>query len=152
MHSDSWNDVPNTLELSAAEMQWFIASANSIRPPGGVRANAVNFCSYSGQNRYCQDHYELATVDHFHLERVREQGLPADALKDVRILYKESVVGIVEHARVVENQRHLKVAGQWYHGEQPGVEIFDKAQVGSVVRLVTYGCTANEKACLAVPE
>jgi hypothetical protein len=152
LHSDSWADVPNTLELSAAEMQWLIASANVIKPLGDKLPNAPNVCFSSGPNRFCADHYELATVSHYHLERLNEQGLPKAALKDIAIAYEKSVVGIVEDARVGGSQRHLKVSGQWYHGGKPGVEIFDKAEIGSVVRLVTYGCTANEKACLAVPE
>src|SRR5215469_5950695 len=151
LHSDSWTDVPQTLELSPAEIQWLIASANVIRPLGDVRANAPNFCFCSGKNRYCVDHYKLATVDHYHEQQVNEQGFPVVALKDIRIMYKESVVGIVEDARVDRNQRHLKVAGQWYHGEKPGVEIFDKAEIGSLVQLVTYGCHANQKACVALP-
>jgi len=151
LHSDSWTDVPKTLQLSAAEMQWLIASANVIRPLGGVRANAPNVCFQSGKNLYCRDHYQLAVVSHYHEEQANEQGLPESSLKDTRIVYEESVVGIVEDARVEGSQRHLKVAGQWYHGEKPGVEIFDKAEIGSLVRLVTYGCTANEKSCVAMP-
>jgi len=151
LHSDSWNDVPKTIELLSSEMQWFLASANAIRPLGGRRPNAPNLCFYSGPNRYCDDHYELANVSHFHLEHVNEQGLGEAALKDIRIAYKESVVGIVEDARMDGGQRHLKVAGQWYHGQKPGVELFDKAEIGSLVGLVTYGCTANKKACIAMP-
>jgi len=48
-------------------------------------------------------------------------------LRDIEILYKQPVMGIVEDARVQGSERHLKVGGQWYHGEKPGVEIFDKA-------------------------
>jgi hypothetical protein len=73
------------------------------------------------------------------------------ALRDIEILFKQSVDSIVEGAKIEANQRMLKVGGQWYHGEKPGVELFDKAQKGSVVRLITYGCTASEKACTAVP-
>ena len=151
LHSDNWTDVPKTLELSPAEMQWLIASANVITPLGDVRSDAPNFCFYSGKNRYCVDHYKLATVSHYHVEQLNEQGLSEAALKDIRIMYEQSVVGLVEEARVDGNQRHLKVAGQWYRGEKPGVEIFDKAEIGSLLRLVTYGCTANEKVCIAVP-
>jgi hypothetical protein len=153
LHSDSWTEVPATLELTRAEMEWLIASANVISPLGDMRAvnDAPNVCFHSGKNVYCVDHYTLAQVQHYH-EQINGQGLPGGVLKDIAIVYEQSVVGIVEDARVEGSQRHLKVGGQWYHGEKPGVEIFDKAEIGSLVRLVTYGCTANEKACLAVPE
>jgi len=154
LHSDSWTDVPNRVELSPAEMQWLTSSANALRPLGEVREinDAPNGCLESGKNLYCADQYELAAVSHYHIERVNDQGSPETALEDIAIVYEQSVVGIVEDARVEGSQRHLKVGGHWYHGEKPGVEIFDKAEIGSVVRLVTYGCTANEKACIAVPE
>ena len=150
LHSDSWTDVPETLELSAAEMQWLIASANVIRQLGDAQANLPNFCFYSGKNRYCYDHYELAIVNHYHVEQLNEQGLAKAVLKDIAIAYEESVVGIVEDARVDGSQRHLKVAGQWYRGDKPSSEIFDKAEIGSLVRLVTYGCTPNNNVCIAM--
>jgi hypothetical protein len=34
LHSDSWSDVPNRVELSPAEMQWLTASANTLRSLG----------------------------------------------------------------------------------------------------------------------
>ena len=39
-----------------------------------------------------------------------------------------SVDGIVEDVRVEGSQRMLKVGGQWYRGEKPGVEIFEGAE------------------------
>jgi hypothetical protein len=114
--------------------------------------DAPNGCFQSGKNLYCSDEYELAAVSHYHVEKMNDRQLPQIALEDITIGYKQSAVGIVEDARVEGNERHLKVGGQWYHGEKPGVEIFTKAEIGSVVRLVTFGCTPNEKACLAVPE
>jgi hypothetical protein len=152
LHSDSWTDVPNVVELSPGEMQWLVASANVLRPLGIAHAtDAPNFCFQSGKNLYCTDHYELAMVSHYHEQLGRNQSTE-NRLRDIAILYKQPVAGIVEDARVQESERHLKVDGQWYHGEKPGVEIFEKAQVGSVVHLITYGCTANKKACIAVPE
>jgi hypothetical protein len=154
LHSDSWTDVPNGVELSPAEMQWLIVSANALRPLGKVReiSDVPNGCFQSGKNLYCADQYELAAVPHYHIERLSAQGTPETTLEDIAISYKQSVVGIVENIKTEGSRRHLKVAGQWYHGEKPGVEIFDKAEIGSLVRLVTYGCTANERACIAVPE
>jgi hypothetical protein len=154
LHSDSWTDVPNGVELAPAEMQWLTASANELRPLGKMREikYVPNGCFQSGKNLYCDDQYEHAVVTHHHIERVIEQGSAETVLEDIAIVYEQSVVGIVEDARAVGSQRQLKVGGQWYHGEKPGVEIFDKAKIGSVVRLVTYGCTSNEKACIAVPE
>ena len=158
LHSDSWTDVPNVVELSPGEMQWLVASANVLRPLGAPHAikYAPNFCFVSGKNLYCVDHYELATVHHYHEQSDGNQSM-GKRLRDIEILYKQPVAGIVEDARVHESERHLserhlKVGGQWYHGEKPGVEIFEKAQVGSVVQLITYGCTANEKACTAKPD
>jgi hypothetical protein len=124
-------------------MQWLTASANELRPLGKVREinDAPNGCFQSGKNLYCDDQYEHAVVTHYHIERVIEQGSAETALEDIAIVYEQSVVGVVEDARAVGNERHLKVGRQWYHGEKPGVEIFDKTEIGSVVRLVTYGCT-----------
>ena len=154
LHSDNWTDVPTSVELPSAEMGWLTTSGNALRPLGEAREIhlAPDGCFQSGKNLNCADQYEHAVVSHYHIERVNEQRSPETVLEDISIVYEQSVVGIVEDARVVGNQRHLKVRGQWYHGEKPGVEIFDKAVIGSVVRLVTYGCTANEKACIAVPE
>lgn len=153
LHSNSWTDVPNAVELSPGEMQWLLASANVLRPLGDARPSnlAPNVCFQSGKNLYCADHYELATVSHYH-EQLGGNQSTENRLRDIAILYKQSVVGIVEDSRVQGSERQLKVGGQWYHGEKLGVEIFEKAQVGSVVHLITYGCTANEKACVAVPE
>ena len=150
LHSDTWNDVPSGVELSRAEMQWLIASANILQPLGKARESteAPNRCDVSGPNWYCEDRYELASVSHYHLQ----QGAKELALRDIGILYRQRVGGLVEDVRVEGNQRQFRVGGQWYHAEEPGVDIFDKAQIGSVVSLVTYGCTANEKACVAFPE
>jgi hypothetical protein len=154
LYSDNWTDVPDTVELSPAEMQWLVASANILRPLGNVRAmnDAPNGCFQSGKNLYCSDQYELAVVSHYHMEKMNDRQLPQIALENIAIVYEQLIVGVVEQTRVKGSQRHLRVGGQWYHGEKPGVEIFDKAQIGSVVHLITYGCTANEKACVAVPE
>ena len=125
LHSDSWTDVPTTLELSRAEMQWLIASANVIRTLGDVRANAPNVCFYSGKNQYCDDHYELATISHYHEERVNEQGVREAKLKGIAIAYEESVVGIVEDVRVDGSQRHLR----W---QDSGIEAISPAQKYSI--------------------
>jgi hypothetical protein len=149
LHSHYWGDVPNIVELSTAEMQWFVASANDLQPLGKAHKvwEAPDGCFQSGPNLYCADTYELATISHYHVE----EELRRVALRDIEILYKQSIDNIVEDVRVEGSQRMLKVGGQWYHGEKPGAEMFYKAQKGSVVRLITYGCTANEKACTAVP-
>lgn len=73
-------------------------------------------------------------------------------LRSVQIAYRQSVAGVVEDVRMEGSQRLLKVGGQWYHGEKPGAEVFSDAPKGSAVRLVSFGCTANENACIAVPE
>ena len=151
MHSHNWGDVPNVVELSTAEMQWLVASANDLQllgKPDKVR-EAPDGCFQSGRNLYCADTYELAIISHYQTEEGRQEELRRVALRDIEILYKQSVDGIVEDVRVEGSQRMLKVRGQWYRGEKPGVEIFDKAQKGSVERLSPYGCTANEKACTA---
>jgi hypothetical protein len=153
LHSHNWGDVPNVVELSTAEMQRLVASANDLQPLGKADEvrEAPDGCFQSGRNLYCTDTYELAIISHYQTEEGRQQELRRVALRDIEILYKQSVDGIVEDVRVEGSQRMLKVRGQWYHGEKPGVEIFSKAQKGSVVRLITYGCTANENACTAVP-
>lgn len=152
LHSHYWGDVPNIVELSRAEMQWLVASANDLQPLGKADEvwEAPDGCFQSGPNLYCADSYELATISHYHTEEGREEEFRRVALRDIEILYKQSVDSIVEDVKVEASQRMLKVGGQWYHGEKPGVELFDNAQKGSVVRLITYGCTANERACTAV--
>ena len=154
LHSDNWSDVPNSVELSGTEMQWLVVSANVLRPlgkAGDITAVPLS-CFQSGPNLYCADKYELASVSHYHLERQNEKNAMQAALREISIRYRQAVNGIVENVRVEGSQRQIKVAGQWYHGEKPGVEIFDTAQVGSAVRLVAFGCAANEKACIADPE
>src|ERR1700687_1064213 len=154
LHSDYWGDVPDSVELSRAQMQWFVSSANMLQPLGKAaeESEAPDLCFQSGPNLYCRDMYELASVSHYHLERMDNKHVTEAALRDVVISYKQSVTGIAEDVRVEGSQRQLKLAGQWYHGEKPGVVIFDKAQIGSLVRLVTYGCTTNERVCISFPE
>ena len=154
LYSDDWNDVPNTVALSDTEMQSFVTSANALQPLGTAReiSRAPQGCFQSGPNLYCADSYELASVSHYHVERGERKHKTEVVLRDIAIIYSHSVTGVVEDVREEGSQRQLKVDGQWYHGEKPGVEIFEKAQVGSVVRLITYGCAANAKACIANPE
>ena len=155
LYSDNWSDVPNTVELSVAEIQWLVASANVLQPLGKAENNdeKPNFCFVSGPNQYCYDAYQLASVNHNHVMQVDENQVTRNlVLRDIEVSYRQSVSGIVEDARVQGGQRHLEVSGQWYHGEKPGIETFEKARIGSVVRLITYGCAGNEKTCVAVPE
>jgi len=153
LYSDDWNDVPSTLELSNAEMQSLLTSADSLQSLGTARAiaKAPQGCFQSGPNLYCADTYELASVSHYHVERGEPKHTTEMVLRDIAIIYSHSVTGVVEDVRREGSQRQLKVGGQWYHGEKPGVEIFEEAQVGSVVHLITYGCAANAKACVANP-
>lgn len=153
LHSHYWGDVSNIVELAPAEMQWLVASANVLQPLGKADEvwEAPDGCFQSGPNFYCADTYEFATVSHYHTEG-GEEKLPQVVLRDIEVLYRQSVSGIVEDVRIEGSQRKLKVAGQWYHGEKPGAEMFDKAQKGSIVRFITYGCTPNEKACTGVSQ
>lgn len=98
LYSDRWTDVADTVELFPSEMQWFVASANMLRPLGDVRAMNANLCFQSGKNLYCIDEYELATVSHYHVEKINDRQLQRIALEDIAIRYKQSVVGIVEDA------------------------------------------------------
>jgi hypothetical protein len=154
LYSDSWSDVPNGVELSRAEMKWFVESANALQAIGklGGTADAPNGCSVSGPNWYCWDAYENAVVNHYHVEsRPNEQGA-TPALKDISVSYKQSISGVVEAVRVVGNQRQLRVGANWYRAEKPsGTDIFANASIGSVVQLIGVGCAGNEKACPATP-
>ncbi len=154
LRSDYWGDVPETVALSVAEMPWLVESAGTLQPLGKAveTFEAPDGWFQSGPNLYCADNYELASVSHYHNERADEKRGTEVALRDIEILYKQSVTGVVEDVRVDGSQRQLRVAGQWYHGEKPGAGIFAEVQIGAAVRLVTYGCTANEKVCLAVAD
>jgi len=58
-------DAPNNIiELSPAEMQRLVASANMLQPLGKADEvwEAPDGCFQSGPNLYCADTYELATV------------------------------------------------------------------------------------------
>ena len=124
LHSHYWGDVPNIVELAPAEMQWLVSSANVLQPLGkaGEVWEAPDGCFQPGINVYCVDTYELATVSHYHTEGGEEE-LPQITLRDIGILYKQSVNGIVEDVRVEGSQRKLKVGGQWYQGEAGGRDI-----------------------------
>ena len=154
LHSDNWSDTPEYAELSRAEMQSLLEAANSLQSLGKpVEVHeAPDACFQSGPNLYCHDIYEQASVSHYHLEKGGTGGVARLALRDVSILYRRSVSGVVEDVKVDGSQRKLKIGGHWYHGEKPGSEVFRDAAKGSVVQLVVYGCTANEKSCLALPE
>jgi hypothetical protein len=71
LYSNYWGDVPSAVELSRAEMQWLVASANEMQPLGKATEimEAPDGCFQSGPNLYCTDHYELALVRHYHLVR-----------------------------------------------------------------------------------
>lgn len=131
-----------------------MASANTLQPLGKARnaKEAPKGCSQSGPNLYCFAPYELGSGSHYHVERSDERHVISVVLRAVQIAYRQSVAGVVEDVRMEGSQRLLKVGGQWYHGEKPGADVFSDAPKGSVVRLVSFGCTANENACIAVPE
>lgn len=154
LYTDDWSKVPDNLEVSRSEMQWLVASANTLRSFGKARhvEKAADDCFQSGRNLYCTDTYALAIVSHYHIQRPDEKHWKKVAQKDVLVLYRRLVIGIVEDAKMKGSQRLLKVGGQWYHGEKPGVEIFSEAQIGSTVRLISFGCTSNQNACIAVSE
>lgn len=154
LHTDNWSDVPDIAELSGSEMRWLVASANALQPLGkaGDIKEAPDGCFQSGRNLYCADAYESASVNHYHVELLDEKHVTNVVLRDIQIIYSQSVVGIVEDVRMEGSQRLLKVGGQWYHGEKPGVEVFSDTPKGAVVRLISFGCTANQKACIAIPE
>jgi hypothetical protein len=153
LHSDSWTDVEDSVELPPAEMQWLIMNANELQPLGKVQEilEAPDGCFQSGPNLYCTDKYELAIVSHYHRADLDKRRYQTTAMKNIEVLYRQAVDGIVASVSVVKNQRQLKVGGQWYHGEERGVRLFDEAQMGSVVHLITYGCTANRRACTGKP-
>lgn len=153
LHSDSWTDVPDRVQLSRAEMQSLIESANALQPLGkGKSRNPPDVCFQSGQNLYCTDGYEFAVVSHYHRERPAGEHVADSVLRDVTISYRQSVSGVVEDVRVEGSQRQLKVGGYWYHGEKPGSDIFRDAAIGSLVELVAFGCAGNGKVCLAIPK
>lgn len=154
LHTDKWSDVPEYVEISRPDMEWLVESANSLRPlgkPGKVH-DAPDGCFQSGPNLYCTDTYEQAVVSHYHIERGRTQRETKLVLRVIGILYLQKISGSVEDVRIEARQRQLKVRGCWYRGEKPGTEVFDNAVKGSLVRLITFGCAGNEKACLAVPD
>ena len=152
LYSNDGNDVPDSVELSAAEMQWFVASANALQPLGKKDERAVHFCFQSGRNLYCGEGYHLASVSYYEIEQRRRTGPYERILKDIQITYKQTIQGTVEDMRVENGQRQMKIDGQWYQGERSGQGIFDTAQIGDFVRFATNGCTANEKACPATGE
>jgi hypothetical protein len=77
LDSDSWDDIPDAVKLSPAEMPWLVASAGVLQPLGKARVvrEAPDACFQSGRNLYCADQYELATVSHYHVERLNEKQL-----------------------------------------------------------------------------
>jgi len=154
LHTDNWNDVPDSAELSQSEMQWLVASANALQPLGKAEeiVEAPGFCFQSGQNLYCFDTYELASISHYHQVRSGENQKTNERLREVKIVYRQFVNGIVEDARIQGSQRQIKVGGQWYYGEKPKAKLFERARIGTHARLVTLGCTPNVKVCSAVPQ
>ena len=89
LRSDSWSDVPNGLELSRAEMKWFVESANALQAIGKPidTSDTPNGCQVSGPNWYCWDAYENAIISHYHVEsRTNEQGA-TPALRDISVSY-----------------------------------------------------------------
>lgn len=153
LHSDTWSDVPDRVELSRAEMQSLLESANALQALGkGKTRNPPDACFQSGQNMYCADNYEFAVVGHYHRERPDSDHVTNIALRDVTISYKQSVSGVVEDVRVEGSQRQLKVGGHWYRCAEPDSDIFRDAAIGSFVQFVTFGWAGNEEACLASPK
>jgi hypothetical protein len=153
LHSNSRSDAEDAVELLPAEMALFISNANELQSLGKAQEvhQAPDSCFESGRNLYCTDTYAAAVLSHYHTENFAKKRLGKIALKEVAIFYRQIVVGVVEDVRVVGSQRNLKVGGQWYHGEKPGEPVFDETQIGSTVRLITHGCSVNEKACIAGP-
>ena len=81
--------MPNGLELSRAEMKWFVESANALQAIGKPidTSDTPNGCQVSGPNWYCWDAYENAIISHYHVEsRTNEQGA-TPALRDMSVSY-----------------------------------------------------------------
>ena len=155
LHSDTWSDVPDGIELSHAEMQWLVDWPTNLQPLGKSNRilDAPDGCFQSGRNLYCTDAYEGAIVNHYHFEKADRQHVASVSLGNISIAYKQSISGIVEDVRVHGSQRQLKVSGHWFCGEKPsGDDVFGRATIGSIVQLITFGCTANKKVCIAIPK
>ena len=71
-------------------MKWLIGSAKVLRPLGD--ASPVNIapkvCFQSGRNLYSTDQYELATINHLHIERLDQNQSKESALEDIVIFCK----------------------------------------------------------------
>jgi len=139
LHSDTWSDVPERVELSWAEMQSVVESANALQPLGkGEITDAPDGCFQSGQNLYCTDTYEFAVVSHYHRERADNEHVTNIALRDVTISYRQSVSGAVEDARVTLPQR--------IENESPATSGEDRRATGqtSTLLLAISGGRASE--------
>src|SRR6266849_3856604 len=64
LYSDSWTNVPDTVELGPGERRLLIALASQLRPTGDPVSlhQPPDACFQSGGNLYCTDSYELANV------------------------------------------------------------------------------------------
>ena len=152
LYSDTWSDVADAVELSRAEMESFLQSVSTLQPLGkGEFRDAPNGCFQSGHNLYCTDHYAHAIVHHYHLERSNKPQVTNIVLRHVGVAYRQAVMGVVQDVKRRGGKTQINVDGQWYEGEKNGVSVFDDATTGSVVQLVSFGCTANKKACIAIP-
>ncbi len=156
LYKDSKNDVAARAELSRSEMRWFIKSANALQPLG-KRLQQWS-CGDSSRSRFCFEFYDAASVSGYDNRRITKRPV----IVGVAISYRQSVIGVVEDVRVIEeteakdSQRQLKVGGRWYCGrpfsvDQDPPEIFDTVGIGTAVQLISFGCAGNEKACRGFP-
>ena len=152
LYSDSWTSLPDTVELGPGEMQWLMAVASQLRPTGDPVSldERPRACTYSGQNVYCRDSYELAEVSTYLREDYRIKP-PQTSLRLVTIAYKQPVIGVVSELKPVsENEHQLMIGTLWYRiYKQSDHSLFDA--VGSMVSLTALGCAGNEFTCEAFP-
>ncbi|MCU1286925.1 MAG: hypothetical protein JWO13_3275 [Acidobacteriales bacterium] len=148
LHVDNWRDVPAEVQLSPSEMKWLLQSTDNLQKLGEPKqlTQPPSGCFQSGQNLYCTDFYEHASVNHFNLERMKQDRSPKALLKQVTIAYKQVVSGMVEDIKVEDDQHQIRVGRNWY-GQKS--DIFKDVHKESFVQFESLGCTANVKVCIA---
>ncbi len=149
LYSDSWSAVGEGLALAPGQMQWLIDTASELQPLG--QPVMKQGCFLSGANHYCRDDYERALVSHYWREMyVSKKGPGQVLLQTVGIAYKKIVSGVVVETRSVDDQCQVKIGPLWYQISQMDDDgVFPNTGKGSVVQLVTFGCSGNEKVCRA---
>jgi hypothetical protein len=157
LHSDSWTDVPPTVELTDHDMTWLLGVADALQVVGKQLPpeEMPPFCFQSGKNHYCAEPHENASIRSYREDQQRgTEGTWETVMRRITVSYKRVVSGtIADFATGKTGEPLVRIGSNRYEvgqGKIADPNLADKLKPGGLVQLETTGCTGSERACPAM--